>query len=276
MTWGQAFLTAFQLGVARAARPGRLAAYAALFAAALLMALYMRAHPELMPRQDLATPEETVGRPLVQVFAKTAPDVVLYGTVLGGFLIPFAIVGVALALAVDAFASDAERAVLPLILARATPRSAYFLGRHLACDAVLLLLAVPTTLALYFVTCREPDPWLAYAGVGATLLAVVAYTAVFSLFAQAPRAALGAGLVWAFVWEQALTQVDVTVRALALSFHLRGFIVRTITEERFLYYQIFPSAPAACMAALGFAIVATVAGVAAFGRRQPEMGAAPV
>jgi ABC-type transport system involved in multi-copper enzyme maturation permease subunit len=190
-------------------------------------------------------------------------------TLLNRIFFAFAVIAVTLALTSDAFASESERATLPLVLARSTPRWAWFLGRRLACDLVALGLAVPAAIALFAITCGgSSDHWLAYTTLAATVLGVLAYDSVFALIALAPRAALAIGLVFGFVWELALAEVSERVRVLVVAFHLRSFVLRAVLEEPGGYYQSFDSAWGAAAVLVAVIVVTTALGAVLFGRRD--------
>lgn len=271
--WWAALRTSFELGLRRASAPRRLAPCVLVLAAAVAVAAYVRARPELMPLEARAAlAQEGRVRPLAQVRARPPGDVVLFGSILGRLYIPLGVVTVALLLTLEASASRAERRSLPFVLARGAPRSAYFLGRRLACDAVHLALAVPGSFVLFAVACPQSrdDAWIAYAGAFATALAVLAYDAAFSLIALAPRAVVGLGLLYGFVWELGLGELDFRVRAAAISYHLRALVIRTITEERELFYQAFEPAPRAVLVVVVAIAILTGLGAVAFGRLEHD------
>lgn len=267
-------LVAFELGLARAARPRRLLLYAAAMALTLLLAAYLRLHPELWARAAPPVGDRVPVQRLADVVAATPPEVSLFGALLARLFLSFGVVGVAIALTSDAFASDVERATLPLILARSTPRWAYFLGRRIACDVVALALAVPTTVALFAITCAgSPDHWVAYCALLTSALAVLAYDSVFAVISLTPRAALAIGLVYGFVWEILLPDLNERVRLLVVAHYLRSFITRAIVEDRTVASSHANADTALLVLALVI-VAATVLGAVLFDRRGQDLRSA--
>lgn len=255
---------ALRLGLARAARARRLAVYGATLSTAIVLAAYLRWHPELMPR--IPTEPSGSGEPVLGV----AIEVFVFGSIVGRFLVPFAIVGLSLALAVDTFASDPELGMQSLVAARAVPRWAYYLGRRVACDAVLLGLVSATVCLVFLILCPDRTASLGPA-LGVAALAVAAYGAAFGLIAQTPRAALAAGLVFGFVWELALGEINEHVRVLVVSYYLRTVLIRTVTHENLAFYRTFASVPQAVAWLVAFIVIANALGAVVFDRRGHDL-----
>jgi len=172
---------------------------------------------------------------LALVAARSAPGV-LGNEAQTLFLIltlPVVVIVVMLILAVAQFRNEIDDDTLTYLASRSIPRGGIVVGKYLGSVAAASLLLVPAALAPVALAvaagAAAPPAGVVGALVAMTVLACVAYGALFLLLGLLTSWALLYGLLLGFLWEELLRRLPGSVPHLTIAFYLRSLAADLVT-----------------------------------------------
>ena len=189
-----------------------------------------------------------------------APD--LYALVIAVYWIRNVLPLAALFYATALVADEVEGRTLTYLLTRPLTRASIFAGKFAAYLATTFTLALPAAVVTFFLFMTAPDaPALGPAAVdllrdlGAMLLALVAYGALFALLGVLLRRPVIPGLVFLYGWEL-LANVPGYMPRLTLTAWLRSLVTHRPAEEGLagLFQQVLPAGQAVAVLGLEAAV----------------------
>lgn len=144
---------------------------------------------------------------------------------------------VAMLLSAGAIGDDLENGTLLYLRLRPMARAAIIAGRWLGCSIACCVLFVPATIVLYVVqaSARHPDLLVDESGVllaacGIVVLAILAYTALFLVFAVVFFRAMLFGLFLVVGWETAVLILPNKAALYTVGFHSRALLSQATLE----------------------------------------------
>ena len=155
---------------------------------------------------------------IVAATAGDADRTSAYGVFTGELLLPLVLALVALVLGVNAFGDERDERTLRLLLATTLSRPRIVLTKYGAAAAVTWLACLPATLGCLVLATRTRLSLGEAAGslLLASLLAALAYTALFVLLSLVLRRAVLVGLAYLVLWEGLLAGTAVAFRNLSV------------------------------------------------------------
>jgi ABC-2 type transport system permease protein len=155
---------------------------------------------------------------LLAVTAGDADRTEAYGVLTGELLLPLVLALVALVLGVNAFGDERDERTLGLLLATTLSRTRIVLTKYAAAAAVTWLACLPATLGCLVLATRTDLPFGEAAGslLLASVLAALAYSALFVLLSLVLRRAVLVGLAYLVLWEGLLAGTAVAFRNLSV------------------------------------------------------------
>ncbi|HEV2317570.1 MAG TPA: hypothetical protein VGV89_08370 [Thermoplasmata archaeon] len=193
--------------------------------------------------------------------------------------LPILLLLVCLVLGVGQFRGEIEDDTVVYPIMRSLPRPALVVGKFLGYVAAALVFLLPATLlGPVFALAFNAGPQVSSAGLGAALLvttivAVLAYGALFVLLGLLTRQALVIGLVYGFIWETFLPLLPGSLKEITLVYYLRGIGGDLVNAGPLLQTPQVVGLPTAIGVPLAFAFVALALGSLYI--RDAELGAAP-
>jgi hypothetical protein len=187
--------------------------------------------------------------------------------------LPIVVVVVMLILAVGQFRNEIDDDTLSYLTSRSIPRWGIVLGKYLGCVAAAVLLLVPAALGPVAVAllahAPAPPPGALEAIVAITVLAGLAYGALFLTLGLLTAWALLYGLILGFLWEELLRQLPGSVPKLTISFYLHSLGSDLVASGPFAHYAI--SEPTAYAVAGPVLAAAVFLGIAMTAIRYVEL-----
>ncbi|MBK6940398.1 MAG: ABC transporter permease subunit [Planctomycetes bacterium] len=190
---------------------------------------------------------------------------------------------VAMLLSAGAIGDDLENGTLLYLRLRPMARAAIIAGRWLGCSIACCVLFVPATIGLYVLqaSARHPDLLVDESGVllaacGIVVLAILAYTALFLVFAVVFFRAMLFGLFLVVGWETAVLILPNKAALYTVGFHSRALMSQATLEGSRVHAIVDPFREVGLLPTVGSSIagllVATVVLVAfagsIFGRKE--------
>jgi ABC-type transport system involved in multi-copper enzyme maturation permease subunit len=194
----------------------------------------------------------------------TSPDD-LYGYIVALYSIRNVVPLAALFYATSLVADEVEGKTLTYLLARPIPRPAILAGKFAAYLATTVSLALPATVATFFVLATAPGSEGVAARVadllrdtGVIALALVAYGALFTLLGVVLRRPVIPGLLFLFVWELTANLPGYMPR-LTLTAYLRSLVRHRLAADGFLGMPVEVLPAPLCFAVLASAALVFLA-----------------
>jgi len=172
----------------------------------------------------------------------SGPD--LYGIVVALYFVRGVLPLVALFYATSLVADEIEGRTITYLFTRPIPRASILAGKFAAYLATSLSLALPATLATYFLLATAPGASGVAAGVsdllrdlGVVCLTLISYGALFTLLGVFLRRPVIPGLLFLFVWEL-LANLPGYLPRLTLTAYLRSLLRHRPAEEGFFQMAV--------------------------------------
>ena len=155
---------------------------------------------------------------IVALTAGDADRTAAYGVFTGELLLPLVLALVALVLGVNAFGDERDERTLGLLLATTLARPRIVLTKYVAAAAVTWIACLPATFGCLVLATKTRLSLGEAAGtlLLASLLAALAYTALFVLLSLVLRRAVLVGLAYLVLWEGLLAGTAVAFRNLSV------------------------------------------------------------
>lgn len=182
--------------------------------------------------------------------------------------LPVAAMVVVLVVAVAQFRNEIDNETLVYISDRSIPRATVVVGKFLGAVGASLVLVLPSALAPLAIA--ELGGGTAYPSAAiaaiflATVLAVLAYVAVFLFVGLATPSALIIGLLFGFLWEGLLPLLPGDVPKLTLIFYLRSLLSGELTSGPLSGYASAVSGSTAVVALLVATVGFLILGIVVF------------
>jgi hypothetical protein len=173
----------------------------------------------------------------------------LYGWIVAVYLLGHVLPLTALFYATSMVSEEVEAKTITYLLSRPVPRGAILAGKFAAYLASTLVLALPSTvITFYLLTSAGGTDGIAAAfpdllrDLGAAVLALLAYGALFALFGVYLRRPVVPGLLFIYGWEQ-LARLPGGLGRLTLTGHLRSLVSHRPLEEGIgeSFRRVFPA-----------------------------------
>ncbi len=202
------------------------------------------------------------------LLAVTAGDTDRTGAydVLAGELLPLVLALVSLVLGVNAFGDERDERTLGLLLATTLSRPRIVLTKYAAAAVVTWLACLPATLGCVLLVSTTSLSFgsAAVALLGASVLAALAYSALFVLLSLVLRRAVLVGIAYLVLWEGLLAGTAVAFRNLSVG----AYAARVVGAP---YDDVpFSASDSSVLAAVVVLVGVAVAGVAASAWRLPR------
>jgi ABC-type transport system involved in multi-copper enzyme maturation permease subunit len=156
--------------------------------------------------------------------------------------LPVVVIVVMLILAVAQFRTEIDDDTLSYLSSRSIPRWGIVLGKYLGCVGAALLILVPAALgpeAVAFLTHAPPPPTgVLEAIVAMTVLASLAYGALFLALGLLTPWALLYGLILGFLWEQLLQLLPGSIPKVTISFYLHSLGSNLVATGPFAHFPM--------------------------------------
>jgi ABC-2 type transport system permease protein len=203
---------------------------------------------------------------LLAVTAGGADRSSAYAVLTGELLLPLVLALVALVLGVNAFGDERDERTLGLLLATTLARPRIVLTKYAAAAAVTWVACLPATLGCVVLATQTRLPLGEAAGslLLASLLAALAYTALFVLMSLVLRRAVLVGLAYLVLWEGLLAATAVSFRNLSVGAYAGRLASAPFDRVK---YDIADASFAGAVVVL---VLVTVGGVAAAAWRLPR------
>ena len=174
---------------------------------------------------------------------------------------------VTLLVGVAQFRSEIEEDTLSYLWSRSIPREAVALGKYLGALGASVVLLLPLALLPLGIAGAAgaplPSDGVPLAMIALTLLALVAYVAVFLFFGLVSRSALLLGVLFGFLWEELLPILPGSVPRLTVIYFLRSLGSDLVASGPLAGYPNPATVPGAVaaplLAALAFLLLTSVA-----------------
>jgi hypothetical protein len=157
-------------------------------------------------------------------------------------MLPIVVIVVMLILAVAQFRNEIDDDTLSYLTSRSIPRWGIVLGKYLGCVSAAVVLLVPASLGTVAVAALagapSPAPGVLEAIVAMTVLAAVAYGALFLGMGLITSWALLYGLIIGFLWEELLRHLPGSVPDLTISFYLHSLGSDLVASGPFAGYAM--------------------------------------
>ena len=180
--------------------------------------------------------------------------------------IPIVSIVIVLLLSVGQFRTEIDDDTLGYLTSRSIPREGIVLGKYLGSTGAALVFLVPTALLPIAVALAAGAPSLPDGALGAivaiTVLAAVAYGALFLLLGLVTSWALLLGLLLGFLWEELLVNLPGSFPRLTVIFYLRSLASDLVGSGPLSGYTIALPTADAVLAPIAAAVVFVVAGMA--------------
>lgn len=195
----------------------------------------------------------------VVVASKGAPSLSpddLYGYIVALYSIRNVVPLAALFYATSLVADEVEGKTITYLLTRPIPRASILAGKFAAYLATTVSLALPATVATFFILATAPgsEGVAAHVGdllrdIGVVALALVAYGALFALLGVVLRRPVIPGLLFLFGWEL-LANLPGYLPRLTLTAYLRSLIRHRLGDDGFLGVPVEILPAPLCLAVL--------------------------
>ncbi|MCW2680543.1 MAG: hypothetical protein JWM62_1944 [Frankiales bacterium] len=189
-----------------------------------------------------------------------------YGVLAGELLLPLVLALVALILGVNAFGDERDERTLGLLLATTLSRPRIVLTKYAAAAAVTWLACLPATLGCLVLATKTELPFgeAAVSLLVASLLAALAYSALFVLLSLVLRRAVLVGLAYLVLWEGLLAELAVAFRNLSVGAYAARVVGAPFDDVP------FNASDGSVVTAVVLLVVVAVVGVAASAWRLPR------
>ena len=203
---------------------------------------------------------------LIALTAGDADRTSAYGVFTGELLLSLVLALVALVLGVNAFGDERDERTLGLLLATTLSRTRIVLTKYAAAAVVTWLACLPATLGCLVLATRTELAFAEAAGslLLASVLAALAYSALFVLLSLVLRRAVLVGLAYLVLWEGLLAGTAVAFRNLSVGAYAARIAGAPFDEIP------FDAADASFAGSVVVLLVVAVVGVAAAARRLPR------
>ena len=161
----------------------------------------------------------------------------LFGILTWLLYVRFAVPAVGVFYGTALIADEVEDRTITYLFTRPIRRSAVLFGKYLAYLTCTLLLVLPATVVVYFVTIPLGGAGIArgfpvlLADLGALAAGVATYGAVFAFVGTWMRRPLVSGLVFAFGWEPAVLLLPGYLKRLTVAYYLQALVPHAIPYE---------------------------------------------
>jgi ABC-type transport system involved in multi-copper enzyme maturation permease subunit len=206
------------------------------------------------------------GVPVTRMGRDTVTGSVLFGLMVWGFFIRFAVPVLGIFYGTALVADEVEDKTITYLFTRPVRREAVFLGKYLAYLACTIGVVLPAVMLV----------WLLIAPVGGHLGAgfpdlvkdlailaagLVAYGALFGLVGATLKRPLVVGLLFAFGWEPLVMSLPGYLKRLSISYYLQGLVPHAMPGDSpmAVMQTLFRDVPGLAESAAGLAVVTLLA-----------------
>lgn len=207
-----------------------------------------------------------LGVPVTRVGRDTVTGSVLFGLMVWGFFIRFAVPVLGIFYGTALVADEVEDKTITYLFTRPVRREAVFLGKFLAYLACTIGVVLPSVILV----------WLLIAPIGGRFgtgfpdlvkdLAIlsaglVAYGALFGLVGATLRRPLVFGLLFAFGWEPLVISLPGYLKRLSISYYLQGLVPHAMPADSpmAVMQTLFRDVPGLVESAVGLSVVTLLA-----------------
>jgi ABC-type transport system involved in multi-copper enzyme maturation permease subunit len=205
------------------------------------------------------------GVPVMQVGGTSISGPVLFGLMMWGFFIRFAVPVLAVFYGTSLIADEVEDKTITYLFTRPIRRGAVLAGKYLAYLACTTLVVLPAVMIVYFLLVpfgEIPASFMSLVtDLGLLAIGIAAYGALFALVGAVMKRPLLVGLVFAFGWEQLALLLPGYLRRFTLAYYLQALVPHAMppdTGVASLLQSVFTETPSAATSILVLGLVTAV------------------